>query len=115
MQKYYDRAKLFVNTSEYEGFPNAFVQACLAKTPILSFNVNPDRFIDANGLGLFCEDSLESAVGFIREFDSDKLSRYGENAQNYVRKNHDISVIAKRYEDIFEGLTGEGYGKHQDV
>ncbi len=111
VQSYYDRAKLFVNTSEYEGFPNAFVQACLGKTPILSFNVNPDGFIETNGLGFHCEDDLEKAVAFIRGFDGAELARLGENAGGYVAANHDIGSISKVYEEIIGNLTtSTGHG-----
>lgn len=111
IQNYYNDAKLFVNTSEYEGFPNAFVQACLGKTPILSFNVNPDNFIDVNQLGYFCNNDMENAVGFIKEYNTNKLSVLGQNANNYVKSNHDISKISLKYEEIIKELVsirGEG-------
>lgn len=104
IQNYYNRAKLFVNTSEYEGFPNAFVQACLGKTPILSFNVNPDNFIGENKLGFFCQDKLEAAVDFIKDYTLLQLKTLGENANNYVKENHDISKIYHQYEEIIESL-----------
>lgn len=105
IQNYYNDAKLFVNTSEYEGFPNAFVQACLGKTPILSFNVNPDNFIDANHLGHFCNNDMESAVGFIKAYNTKKLRVLGQNANNYVKSNHDISKISLQYEEIIKELV----------
>ncbi len=104
IQPYYDSAKLFVNTSEYEGFPNAFVQACLGKTPILSFNVNPDDFIGTNQLGHFCRDELDNAVQFIRDYTPDKMRILGANALEYVKCNHDIARIAPVYEEIIQKL-----------
>ncbi|MFZ5986945.1 MAG: glycosyltransferase family 4 protein [Bacillota bacterium] len=107
IQEYYDRAKLFVNTSLYEGFPNAFVQACLGKTPILSFSVNPDNFINENNLGVVCDDSLDRAVDFITELKEGKLEFYGQNAFSYVKRNHDIAKISAIYEDIINSLVKE--------
>ncbi|MCX7920936.1 MAG: glycosyltransferase family 4 protein [Clostridia bacterium] len=100
IQKYYEEAKLFVNTSEFEGFPNSFIQACLAKTPILSFRVNPDNFIDQYELGYCCNDSVEKAIDFIKKLNQEKIRLYGENALNYVKQHHDINESAKKYEAL---------------
>jgi glycosyltransferase involved in cell wall biosynthesis len=105
INKFYEGAKLFVNTSEKEGFPNAFVQACLAKTPILSFNVNPDEFITKNDLGFFCNDDLKKAVDFIKQFDYKKIKHYGNNAFEYVKKNHNIDKIYYEYDEIIRKLV----------
>lgn len=105
IQQYYDEAKLFVNTSEYEGFPNAFVQACLGKTPILSFNVNPDNFIGVNELGFFCQDDMGRAIDFIKDFTPDVMRTLGENALGYVKQNHDIAGIGLVYEEIIQKLA----------
>ncbi len=101
MSLYYEKAKLFVNTSEYEGFPNTFIQACMEKTPLLSFKVNPDNFINVNKLGYVCDDSLEAAVNFVLNLDTEKLRFYGENAFEYVSKHHNIDEIIKQYDDEF--------------
>lgn len=107
IQSWYDAAELFVNTSEYEGFPNAFVQSCLGRTPILSFNVDPDSFIEENGLGFFCNEDMDQAVSFIRGLTRERLAEMGENAGKYARENHDIDVIYKVYEEMIVGLVND--------
>lgn len=52
---FYDRAKLFVNTSDSEGFPNSYLQAWRSGTPTLVF-FDPDRIIGKNQLGLQAAD-----------------------------------------------------------
>jgi len=96
IQKYYEEARLFVNTSEFEGFPNSFIQACIAKTPILSFRVNPDDMIKKYDLGCLCEDDMDSAVEFIKGLDEKTMRYYGENAFKYASENHDMRVVIKR-------------------
>lgn len=104
IQCYYDNAKLFVNTSEYEGFPNSFIQACLSGTPILSFNVNPDNIINEYNLGCYCNDDIEEAVNFIKSLDNERLYEYSKNANSYVKKNHDICKSALQYEKLINTL-----------
>ena len=114
VQQYYDKARLFVNTSEYEGFPNASVQACLAGTPILSFNVNPDGFIEKYDLGRMCRNDMDDAVDFIRRLSRERMEHYGLNAFRYVTENHDMAKLAKIYEEIvvkaYNGLDSLKWG-----
>jgi len=53
IQDHYDRTRIFVNTSEWEGWPNSFIQAGLGRAAILSLVVNPDGLFENFDLG-FC-------------------------------------------------------------
>ena len=52
VQDHYDRARIFVNTSEWEGWPNSFIQAGLGRAALLSLAVNPDGLFEKFGLGI---------------------------------------------------------------
>jgi glycosyltransferase involved in cell wall biosynthesis len=47
----YGRAKVLVNTSEVEGFPNSYLQAWIRGVPVVTL-IDPDRVIEREGLGV---------------------------------------------------------------
>jgi glycosyltransferase involved in cell wall biosynthesis len=103
---YFERAKILVNTSEAEGFPNTFIQAGLCAVPIVSLNVNPDGFLDEYKCGICCDGDVERPVkelGLLLE--GDKYIEMGRNARSYVEQNHDIKIIVGRYKELFSQIT----------
>jgi len=103
---YFQRAKVFVNTSDAEGFPNTFIQACKCGTAILSFNVNPDDFLNQYRCGFCAQGDWDLFVKMLRDLlVPQDAQRYGANGRYYVEENHDIAKIATLYKRIFEQLT----------
>jgi glycosyltransferase involved in cell wall biosynthesis len=94
IQEYFDRALVFVGTSEYEGFPNTFLQSCMAYTPIVSYKVNPDDFINKHDLGYCASGDKGKLEDYLRKLLNDKKEwrKKSENAFKYIEKNHDINV-----------------------
>lgn len=102
IQAYFDRARVYVCTSQMEGFPNTFIQACLGGTAILSFFVDPDDCLRKNNLGLLCGDDLNAAAAFIRDMDDERLKAYQENVLSYVKTHHSIDNTARMYKELIE-------------
>lgn len=108
IHEYYQRAKLLVNTSDSEGFPNTFIQAGIHSTAILSLNVNPDGFLDAYRCGCSCGGSWERFREALADMLGDeKYQVMGENIRRYVEQHHDIAVLVNRYKEILTTLCGE--------
>ncbi|RKY07229.1 MAG: hypothetical protein DRP56_06090 [Planctomycetota bacterium] len=102
IEHYFAKAKVFINTSDSEGFPNTFIQACKHGVPILSTNVNPDGFLDKYKCGI-CADGDHSRVAeALRDLlVKDEYCGYGENARWYFEGNHDVKKIIEEYKKIF--------------
>ncbi len=91
IQAVYDSAKVFVNTSEWEGWPNSFIQAGLGQTALLSLDVNPDDLFAKFQPGHYAAgnwpDFLQAAQSLL-----DNEARWrqaGRNAERFVRELHD--------------------------
>ena len=99
IQKYFNSAKLFVNTSKYEGFPNTFIQSCIGSTPIVSLNVNPDNFLGKHKCGIFCEnsiDELHKGVELLLK-NENIYKELSIKCNNYAKKHHEMSQIIQSW------------------
>jgi glycosyltransferase involved in cell wall biosynthesis len=102
VDEYFRRARVFVNTSDSEGFPNAFIHACKNATAILSLNVNPDGFLTAHGCGTYCGGDFERLVIALGEIlAGGGYAQFGANGRKYAQAKHDIRTIVERYKEIF--------------
>jgi len=62
-EEYFDKCKVFINTSVHEGFPNTFLQVWRRGIPVLSY-VDPDGLISKNKLGKVVKSQSEMHVAF---------------------------------------------------
>ncbi len=104
MDTYFKKAKIFVNTSCTEGFPNTFVQAAKNATPILSLTVNPEGMLEKNKMGRSVHDDFDRLVESLTEMLKNKnlWQSMSKNAYNYAQKYHDRDKIVVDYLKIFE-------------
>jgi glycosyltransferase involved in cell wall biosynthesis len=110
---YFQKAKILVNTSDSEGFPNTFNQAGAAGTAILSYAVNPDEFLTRYSCGLSCSaemEKLKAGLAFLLE--NNRYIEIGQNCRKYVEAKHDISTIIGEYKAIFVRLTEQKQQRH---
>jgi glycosyltransferase involved in cell wall biosynthesis len=102
IHEHFLKAKVFVNTSDYEGFPNTFIQACKCATPVLSLNVNPDGFLDEYKCGISCNGDWEQFVDSLKGMlEQQKYTELGKNARKYADNNHDVTKIIEQYKKCF--------------
>lgn len=93
MLKMYSNARMIVNTSVSEGFPNTFIQAAMCAVPIVSLNANPDQILSRYEIGFCVDGDVEMMKERLKLLHQDNLlvERLGRNAYRYVTENHDIT------------------------
>jgi glycosyltransferase involved in cell wall biosynthesis len=103
MDDYFSRARVFVNTSTEEGFPNTFVQACKNRTPIVSLRVNPDNVIERYRIGFSCNDHDDILRNAVRKIlVNDRIFRqFSDAAFEYAREHHSIEANARALAGCF--------------
>ena len=104
VNSYYSRARVFINTSIIEGFPNSYLQSWVRGTPVITF-LDPDDLIMRNGLG-YRSDSVKDMADAIRDHLDDGAcwEQTSARSRSYAIDNYHPDGIAEKYENIFKGI-----------
>ena len=87
----FKQAKIFVCTSESEGFPNTFLQSWSNLKPVVS-TFDPSNVIATNKLGVFT-DNLNSIIDGVNCLLEEKTYKfYQSNIETYFKDNHDQNI-----------------------
>jgi glycosyltransferase involved in cell wall biosynthesis len=107
VQRHYDRARVFVNTSEWEGWPNSFIQAGLGRAALLSLAVNPDDIFGLYRPGFHAEQDFGKLVDGAKSMmaDTSGLERMQAGCERFVNEMHDSD---KETDAFLRGLDGGG-------
>lgn len=104
--RYFATASILINTSDFEGFPNTFLQAWSRFTPVVSLNVDPDSIIRQHKLG-FHSNTFDQMVDDVRLLIGNEALRreMAERGRRYVEQKHDTGKIVPKYIRFFEQLS----------
>ena len=102
---YFARSRIFVNTSDSEGYPNSFLQAWVRGVPVVSF-FDPDGLIKSRGLGAVPCDLNKMEDSLRRLLADDVLrSSIGLTAQQFVLENYSPAAVAQDYDALLNALA----------
>ncbi len=97
----YSRARVFVNTSDVEGFPNTYLQAWASGTPVVAF-FDPDGVIAREGLGATVRNAQEMSDA-VRRLTSDesawKAAR--ERCLAFIERHYSEDAVLQPYLQTF--------------
>lgn len=98
----YARARIFVNTSDSEGFPNSYLQAWMHGTPVVAF-FDPDGIIARHRLGASVDslDRMSEQVSLLHT-QSDRWKELSASCEHYMNSVHDETRILAPYLKVLE-------------
>jgi glycosyltransferase involved in cell wall biosynthesis len=101
VEKHFDCARIFVNTSSSEGFPNAFLQAWSRGIPSVSF-VDAGARLDGEEIGVRVA-TLNEMIMKVAALSADEALRsaLGRRCADYVSRRHSPDEIVPLYERVF--------------
>lgn len=104
VEPYFDAARVFVNTSEHEGFPNTFLQAWARGIPTVSYF---DTGVGHDGERPFALASNEAAaVSALQGLMSDNAAwtNLSNRCISHFKRNHSVSQAVEQYMVLFDKL-----------
>jgi glycosyltransferase involved in cell wall biosynthesis len=101
----FERARLHLNTSDFEGFPNTFLQAWMRAVPVVSF-FDPDTLLRTKQLG-YAPASMEEMAAALEALLADDVRRtaIGASARKFAMAEFLPAKVASQYIEKIEALA----------
>ena len=98
----YGRAKVLVNTSDIEGFPNSYLQAWIRGVPVVTL-IDPDAVIERESLGIAVKspDRFPDAIKHFLD-DSGAWNAVSDRCRAFMGREYGEDKILAAYLDTFE-------------
>ena len=103
----YRKADILVLTSVHEGTPNVILEAMSHGIPVVATKVGGVPEILAEGYGIMVDrDDFGELCAATSKLvlNTDLRNQMGQQAQEYVRKNHSIGYLQEELKSIYSGL-----------
>lgn len=105
-EAYFDRARIVINTSAYEGMPNTFLQAWARSVPTHAF-IDVGASVDGEPLYRVATSVEDSAAEIERHFtDEAYYQRQSRRAHEYFDRTHSLPHVVGLYSELLDRMHG---------
>lgn len=103
---YFERARVFVSTSQIEGFPNTYMQAWARGTPVVSF-LDPDRLVSRHELGAVVTNVEELCASIARfSVNTAQWQAVSSRGRRFIDERSAAKDTVGEYAQALSGLLG---------
>jgi hypothetical protein len=105
--RYFAQARALICTSDFEGFPNTFLDAGSFGVPVLSLRVDPDGIVAREQGGFVTHGDLAGLASAVEHFAAAPHAAIaaGRRLYDYVRREHEASRRVDELAGLLKGLT----------
>jgi glycosyltransferase involved in cell wall biosynthesis len=102
VNEFYEQARVYVNTSEIEGFPNSYLQAWVRGTPVVAY-FDPDGLIAREGLGVAVSNQTE-LIDAIRSLTTDaaRWREASKRCREFMKRRFSEEQVLEPYLAAFD-------------
>lgn len=105
IHEYFRKASVLVNTSDYEGFGNVFLEAWRYATPVVTLKYTLHGLINERNVGVQAT-SIEDLSRIVEELHMsyDRRSEMGWNGRALIKEKFSIEAVIDQYRQIFSDI-----------